>query len=258
MSSRNALNPPRHAPYPDTFDHALFRKWMRTAHDVGGEPDTPMQWEEKQEEQWELNTYVTCEALAWRGIWNAEERRRRQNVDIGHAAYLGLPYYGRWLLTAARILVDKQYITLTELIDKLDEVKKREIPEKKDLKKAANAKPVARSHHADHATGVGDPQCFKGKAGPAKFKVGDKVRIKDLPDVFYTRSPLYTRGAIGTVAVATHESPAPEDEAWDNTDKSEWFYIVRFRQKDLWPEYSDRYAQDTLQTEFSERWLEKA
>jgi hypothetical protein len=27
--------------------------------------------------QWELNTYVTCEVLGWRGIWTAEERRRR-------------------------------------------------------------------------------------------------------------------------------------------------------------------------------------
>jgi hypothetical protein len=116
-----------------------------------------------------------------------------------------------------------------------------------------------RGHHAAIATGKGDPQCFKGKAGgPPKFKVGDQVRIKDLPDVFYTRTQVYTRGAVGKVAVVTHESPAPEDEAWDHTDHSEWFYIVRFRQKDLWPEYPDAFAKDTLQTEFSERWLERA
>jgi len=95
------------------------------AHDIGGEPDVPIAWEEKEEELWEHNTFVTCEVLAWRGVWNAEERRRRQNVDVGQTQYLGLPYYGRWLLTAARILVDKQYVTLTELIDKLDDVKKR-------------------------------------------------------------------------------------------------------------------------------------
>lgn len=117
----------------------------------------------------------------------------------------------------------------------------------------------SRFHHAEMATGKGDPQCFKGMAGgPPKFKVGDRVRIKDLPDVFYTRTQTYTRGAVGTVVVITHESPAPEDEAWDNTDKAEWFYIVRFRQKDLWPEYPDAFARDTLQTEFSERWLEPA
>ena len=99
---------------------------MRTPHDVGGEDDVPMQWEEKEEEVWEHNTFVTCECLAWRGVWNAEERRRRQNVDLGNSNYLAIPYYGRWLLTAARILIDKQYVTLTELIEKIDEVKKRD------------------------------------------------------------------------------------------------------------------------------------
>ncbi len=115
-----------------------------------------------------------------------------------------------------------------------------------------------RTHHAKKATGKGDPQCFKGEAGPAKFKVGDRVRIKDLPDIFYTRCQVYTRGAPATVAAVVYESPAPEDEAWDNTDKPEWFYSVIFRQKDLWPDYPDTYANDTVETELSERWLEKA
>ncbi|MGH8747354.1 MAG: SH3-like domain-containing protein [Burkholderiales bacterium] len=115
-----------------------------------------------------------------------------------------------------------------------------------------------RTHHAKKATGLGDPQCFKGEAGPAKFKAGDRVRIKDLPDIFYTRCQMYTRGATGTVVVAVYESPAPEDEAWDNSDKPEWFYSVKFRQMDLWPDYHEVYANDTLETEFSERWLEKA
>lgn len=120
-----AYHQPTHAPYPDEIDHAKFRALTRSSHDVGGEFDVPIQWEEKEEEQWELNTFVTCECLAWRGVWNAEERRRRQNVDLGQTQYLGLPYYGRWLLTAARIMVDKQFITLTELVNKIDEVKKR-------------------------------------------------------------------------------------------------------------------------------------
>jgi len=115
-----------------------------------------------------------------------------------------------------------------------------------------------RTHHAKIATGIGDPQCFKGQAGTPKFKEGDRVRIKDLPDIFYTRTMTYTRGAVGTVAKLVYESPPAEDEAWDNTDKSEWFYSVVFKQKELWPEYADLYANDSLETEFSERWLEKA
>jgi hypothetical protein len=47
------------------------------------------------------------------------------NADVGQTAYLGLPYYGRWLLSAALILVDKQFVTNIELSDKIAEVKKR-------------------------------------------------------------------------------------------------------------------------------------
>lgn len=115
-----------------------------------------------------------------------------------------------------------------------------------------------RTHHAKMATDIGDPQCFKGKAGAPKFAEGDRVRIKDLPDLFYSRCQVYTRGTEGTVTRLVYESPAAEDEAWDNTDQPEWFYSVVFKQADLWPEYHAVYGSDTLETEFSERWLESA
>ncbi len=120
-----ALHKQTHAPAPDEIDHTLFRAYTRSPHDVGGEYDVPIRYEEKEEEIWELNTFATCECLAWRGVWSAEERRRRQNVDVGQTQYLGLPYYGRWLLTAALILIDKQFVTNIELSDKMEEVKKR-------------------------------------------------------------------------------------------------------------------------------------
>ena len=74
----------------------------------------------------------------------------------------------------------------------------------------------------------------------------------------YTRCQVYTRGAVGTVTELVYESPAAEDEAWDNTDKPEWFYSVVFRQKELWPEYPDLYAEDTRRERVFGRWLEPA
>ena len=97
----------------------------------------------------------------------------------------------------------------------------------------------------------------RGDAGtvPARFNVGDRVRVKDLPNLFYTRTQMYVRGVTGTIAARTCEDLIPEDEAWnrDNAQR-EQFYIVRFRQKDLWDEYP--FDNDTLQTEFPDRWLE--
>lgn len=90
---------------------------------------------------------------------------------------------------------------------------------------------------------------------PARFNVGDRVRIKDLPNLFYTRTQMYVRGVSGTIAARTYEDLIPEDEAWNRDDaQREQFYIVRIRQKDLWEDYP--FDNDTLQTELPDRWLE--
>ncbi len=58
----------RQLPHPERVGDELFGSLVRTSHDIGGEPDISLQFQEKEEEQWELNTYVTCECLAWRGV----------------------------------------------------------------------------------------------------------------------------------------------------------------------------------------------
>jgi len=90
---------------------------------------------------------------------------------------------------------------------------------------------------------------------PARFNVGDRVRVRDLPNLFYTRTQMYVRGVSGTIVARTYEDLIPEDEAWNRDDaQREQFYIVRFRQKDLWEGHP--FENDTLQTEFPDRWLE--
>jgi hypothetical protein len=251
------------APTPDLIDHERFSAYVKTVHDVGGEPDSPMKFENKQYEIWELNTYVTCEVLGWRGIWLSEERRRIGNVDVGRTIYLGLPYYGRWLLAAARILVDKHHISLGELTDRIVEVKARY--EGGLDGRTLDARPkfegdgsaVERNRHHTHAIGKGDPQVYAGQAGRPKFQVGDVVVVRELPALFYTRAPEYVRGATGEIASVAYESPAAEDEAWDADAAPEWFYIVRFNLSELWHGYTGTTA-DTLQTELPQRWLQAA
>lgn len=111
--------------WPYELSHDKYSAFMQPPHDVGGQLDAPAAYEEKEEELWELNTYVTCEVLAWRGAWNAEERRRRGNNDLGASLYYGFPYYGRWIWSAAKMLVDKRHVSLTELMDKIAEVRVR-------------------------------------------------------------------------------------------------------------------------------------
>ncbi len=95
----------------------------------------------------------------------------------------------------------------------------------------------------------------RANARPARFNVGERVRVKDLPNLFYTRTQMYVRGVEGTIAMHTYQDLIPEDEAWNRDEApQEQFYIVRFRQKDLWDGYP--FENDTLQTELPDGWLE--
>lgn len=249
------------APPPDLLDSARIKAYLKPVHDVGGEPDAPMKYENKQYEQWEELTYVMCEVLAARGIWLSEERRRIGNVDVGRAEYLGLPYYGRWLLAVARVLVEKHHVSLGELSERMAEVAQRyagglagRAPEAQP-KSHGDGADVTRNAHHRHAVGKGDPQVYAGQAGPPRFSVGNPVVVRDLPVIFYTRTPEYVRGAPGRIATVAYESPAAEDETWDRPDaRPEWFYVVEFVQSELWDGYTGTDS-DTLRTELPERWL---
>ena len=89
-----------------------------------------------------------------------------------------------------------------------------------------------------------------------RFNVNDRVLVRDMPNLFYTRTQNYVRGVTGTIVARTYTDLIPEDEAFDVAGRPEQYYIVRFRQKDLWEEYP--FDNDTLQTEFPEHWLEPA
>lgn len=252
-------------PFADQVSSAHFWAYLKNTHDVGGEPDVPAVYQNKEEEHWELMTYVLCEVLGWQGIWVSEERRRLANVDVGRSIYLGWPYYSRWLWSVGRLLIEKRHITWGELTDRLAEVQQRYagLPPGSHLdarpRFEGDGSAVPRNKHHQHAQGIGDPQVFAGQAGPARFKVGDPVVVRDLPAMYYTRTPEYVRGAAGVIADLAYESPAPEDETWADEDAvPEWFYIVRFKQTELWGETYTGPPNDTLQTEIPERWLTPA
>jgi hypothetical protein len=109
---------------PYWISNESYAPLRHVLHDVGGQPDAPVPYLDKQEADWELRTYVLCEVLAWRGVWNSEARRRAEN-DLGATLYYGLPYYGRWITVAAKTLVDKGLVTVSELAAKIDDVRAR-------------------------------------------------------------------------------------------------------------------------------------
>ncbi|MGH3608145.1 MAG: SH3-like domain-containing protein [Pseudonocardiaceae bacterium] len=91
-----------------------------------------------------------------------------------------------------------------------------------------------------------------------RFQIGDRVTVHDATSLFHTRTQAFTRGRTGVVVEYRPEWVIPEDEAWGRDDgRTEPFYVVRFRQRQLWPNYTG-FDIDTLETELSERWLVSA
>ena len=110
---------------PLTITQEQAEAILHVVHDVGGGPDGPLDKTDHKTAFWEKSTHCVAECLAWRGHWNAEERRRREN-DLGETIYFATPYYARWLLATAKMLIEKGLITPDELIQKMDEVQRRE------------------------------------------------------------------------------------------------------------------------------------
>jgi hypothetical protein len=183
-------------------------------------------------------------------------------VDVGTTRYHGLPYYGRWAVAVARLLIDKHHIRLAELIERVAEVRQRRPGPAGSLvaqpRGTGDGTEVVRNRHHIEAVGKGDPQCFEGQAPEPRFAVGDPVRVRTLPTFYYTRTQEYLRGVPGTVARVTYETILPEDEAFNREDEQpQWYYIVRFKMTDIWERYAGP-PEDTLQAEISDLWLEPA
>ena len=256
--------------WPYEVPHILYEAYIWPPHDVGGQPSVPQIFEEKEDEEWENNTYITCEVLGFRGMWNAEERRRIYANDIGLTLYYGFPYNARWIWGAAKMLVDKKYISLLELQEKIGEIRERlGVNAERRGRATSNVSAGAQTNFTTNTgtgkTGTGSrpdygpkaPWEGTGEIRPARFKVGDRVRVKDLPAILYTRTQKYARNMTGTIAALTYPDLLPADEAWERYDApQDQYYIVRFQQKDLWAEYP--FENDTLQSEYPDFWLEAA
>jgi len=92
----------------------------------------------------------------------------------------------------------------------------------------------------------------------ARFSAGDAVKIDDRPALGHCRTPWYLRGHVGVVAEVLGKFRDPERLAYHRPGLPALIlYKVRFRQKDIWPQYSGP-AADTLEADIYEPWLAAA
>jgi hypothetical protein len=92
----------------------------------------------------------------------------------------------------------------------------------------------------------------------ARYKAGDRVRVMKAYPVGHLRTPFYIRGCAGEVERVCGAFPNPEELSQMRTgEPRQPLYRVRFRQKDVWPDYRGA-DHDVLEVELYEHWLERA
>ena len=90
-----------------------------------------------------------------------------------------------------------------------------------------------------------------------EFSPGERVRIREAYPPGHIRTPVYVRGKTGVVTRPFGRFRNPETLAIGRDGLPEkMLYEVRFRQKDLWPDY-DGSDSDTLLLDIYEHWLER-
>ena len=91
-----------------------------------------------------------------------------------------------------------------------------------------------------------------------RFDVGDRVKIAVTHPPGHRRTPYYIRGKTGVIERYCGAFRNPEELAYGfDGEPRRHLYRVRFPQSEIWAAY-DGPAQDTLDLEVFQHWLEKA
>lgn len=92
----------------------------------------------------------------------------------------------------------------------------------------------------------------------ARYKVGEKVQVMKAYPPGHIRTPYYIRGCVGEIERICGAFPNPEELAQMRDGlPPQPLYRVRFRQKEIWPDYAGAPG-DVLEVEIFQHWLEPA
>jgi hypothetical protein len=90
----------------------------------------------------------------------------------------------------------------------------------------------------------------------ARYKPGDKVRVRRTYPLGHIRTPFYIRGCSGVIERVCGSFGNPEELAQMRSgEPRQPLYRVRFLQQQVWPGYKGSDA-DVVEVEIFQHWLE--
>ncbi len=169
---------------------------------------------------WEGRVLAMSRALGGLQEWNIDIGRYWIEL-LAPDAYLASPYYVRWLARLENLLVARDLVTKTELA-------------------AGHAdgpgRPVkGRALTQADLGGVLTPGSFGRPAtASARFKIGDRVRARNIHPRTHTRLPRYVRGHVGVIERVHGCHVFPDAVVASGAEDPQWLYTVTFEGATLW------------------------
>jgi len=215
---------------------------MNGIHDMGGMHGLGPVVRDKDEpvfhEEWERRVWGLSRALGpWgRGRWGS---LRYELERIPAAEYLRMSYYERWFTVMVDRLLRTGLVTRAELeASKADATRPRPTPP---------ALPVP-----------GAAVSARENGGVGRFKIGQRVRSRNVHPEGHTRQPRYTRGKRGTVIRDNGVFALQDTDVTGRPlgGRPQHVYTVRFTARELWGDESS--SRDCVYVDLWEDYLERA
>ncbi|HWP26817.1 MAG TPA: nitrile hydratase subunit beta [Xanthobacteraceae bacterium] len=202
---------------------------MDGIHDMGGMdgfgPVVPEPNEPVFHAPWEGRVLAMNRAMGAAGAWNIDmSRASRENLPP--EVYLTSSYYKRWLLGMENLAVARG------LVDRDELAAGRALRPGKPLKRGRLAP-------ADVARVLVRGAFGRPTNTAAKFKIGDRVRARNIHPRTHTRLPRYVRGRLGVVELVHGCHVFPDTVALDQGENPQWLYTVVFEARELWGDDAD-------------------
>jgi nitrile hydratase len=218
---------------------------MNGPQDLGGQmgfgPIAPEANEPVFHAPWERRALAVTLAMGATREWTIDMSRHAREC-LPPARYLGSSYYEIWIAGLINLLLTRSLAVADEIVSG---------------KMTTAAKKVAGKLLAK------DVSTVLSKGGPTSrvavtphYRIGDKVRTRNIHPTGHTRLPRYLRGHVGEIALVHGTHVFPDTNAHGLGENPQPLYTVRFAASAIWGEA--RNPRDTVSADLWESYLEPA
>jgi nitrile hydratase len=219
---------------------------MNGVHDMGGMhgfgPIRPEKNEPVFHARWEGRVIAMRRATAATGKLNPVGFRPAIE-SIPAADYLRMSYYEKWCAALIEQLVASGLVT------------RQEIESGKPAKGSAKAVPSLKPADAATLSFRVAPAMLNVAVTP-RFRIGQRVRARNIHPPVHTRLPRYARGRFGVIERDRGVQAFPDTSAYGRGENPQHVYSVRFAARELWGEQAS--SHDAVYIDLWDDYLEPA